>query len=761
MRHSITRGFTIAAGLAAVAMFAARVYTQEPPDVAPPRVHISSPTTDQVVSGVVTVTAAAVDNVGTTGVQFVLNGFPLGEEDTTAPFSVAWDTSTSGRGAHILSAIARDDMGNVGDSELVPVIVGVGVTPPPPPPPGNGVPVLLSDAVLATSGAPATFTAAFLLANDFDPDGDPLVITNIGATGTAGGTVVDNGGGSWTYTAPAGYTGADTFTYTVSDGRGGSASAIVTVTVAAPPTGLVAAYSFDEGGGVIATDTSGHGNHGTITGATRVAGRFGRALSFDGTNDLVRVPDSTSLALVSGMTIEAWVRPTLLSGWRTVALKETATGLAYALYAHDDAPRPAVTANFGGVDQSAVGVQALPVGTWTHLAATYDGAAMNLYVNGTLVRTQPATGTFVQSAQPLSIGGNAIWGEYFAGVIDQVRIYDQALTEAQIAANALIAVTPPPPVANTAPVAQSDTVATSVNTSMVVVSGVLLANDSDADGDAITVAAVDSSSVAGGTITPNGAGSWTYAPPSAFVGNDRFGYTIEDGRGGTATGTVLVSVTAPVSGLVGAWGFNEGAGTTAGDGSGNGRAGTIRQAVWTPNGKYGAALSFDGINDWVTVADHASLDLTTGMTLEAWVKPGAMSGWETIVMKERGAGDYSYALYAHDGAPLDGGAPVPSGNVRAGGARQTLRATAELPAGTWSHIATTYDGSTQRVFVNGVEVASRPQTGPIAVSGGALRIGGNNSWTAEFFQGDIDEVRVYNRALSQPEIEADMNTPIP
>jgi hypothetical protein len=76
-------------------------------------------------------------------------------------------------------------------------------------------------------------------------------------------------------------------------------------------------------------------------------------------------------------------------------------------------------------------------------------------------------------------------------------------------------------------------------------------------------------------------------------------------------------------------------------------------------------------------------------------------------------------------------------------------------------VATTYDGATQRLFVNGVEVASRPQTGPIAVGAGVLRIGGNNSWTGEFFQGEIDDVRVYNRALSQPEIEADMNIPIP
>ena len=74
-------------------------------------------------------------------------------------------------------------------------------------------------------------------------------------------------------------------------------------------------------------------------------------------------------------------------------------------------------------------------------------------------------------------------------------------------------------------------------------------------------------------------------------------------------------------------------------------------------------------------------------------------------------------------------------------------------------MAGTYDGSTLRLFVNGGQVASTAMSGAIAPSTGPLRIGGNSLW-GEYFQGRIDEVRIYNRALTTAEIQADMNTPV-
>jgi hypothetical protein len=199
--------------------------------------------------------------------------------------------------------------------------------------------------------------------------------------------------------------------------------------------GLVAAYSFEEGAGTTTSDLSGRGHTGTIAGATwTTAGKNGRALSFDGVNDMVSVADTAALD-VTRVTVMAWVNPTTLSGWRTAVMKERPSGLAFALYAHDDIPRPAGYVNLAGNDRAAEGGVPIALNAWTHLAMTFDGTNVRLYVNGALVKTAAFTGNITTSANPLRIGGNAIWGEYFAGLIDDVRIYNRALTQAELQAD--------------------------------------------------------------------------------------------------------------------------------------------------------------------------------------------------------------------------------------------------------------------------------------------------------------------------------------
>jgi hypothetical protein len=212
----------------------------------------------------------------------------------------------------------------------------------------------------------------------------------------------------------------------------------VTFTVTAPAAGLVGAWGFDETAGATTADASGTGNTGTLSGATRTtAGRFGGALTFDGVNDWVTVPDAASLDLTTGATVEGWAYPTSAGAawsWRTLAIKEAAGDLAWALYPFGDNGLPSGHARSSN-DLWATGPSAPALNTWTHFAMTYDGATIRLFVNGTQVGTKAQTGVLAQTSQPLRFGGNGVWGEFFAGRLDELRIYDRALSAAQIQAD--------------------------------------------------------------------------------------------------------------------------------------------------------------------------------------------------------------------------------------------------------------------------------------------------------------------------------------
>ncbi len=228
------------------------------------------------------------------------------------------------------------------------------------------------------------------------------------------------------------------------------------------------------------------------------------------------------------------------------------------------------------------------------------------------------------------------------------------------------------------------------------------------------------------------------------------------------TGYITVSAAKLSSGPIAAYYLEEASGTKVVDASGNGNDGVLScnntadptcSGMRTTNGKFGRALSFDGVDDWVTVNDSAALDLTNGMTLEAWVYPTAISGNSTVLVKENTPNSVYY-LYANTS---DDSSNTPLGGGVFAGQYQFAHGGSTLPINAWTHLAVTYDGATERLYVNGAQVASKAQTGSMTVSSGVLRIGGNSIW-GEFFKGRIDEIRIYNRALKAEEIKTDMNT---
>jgi phosphatidylinositol-3-phosphatase len=221
-----------------------------------------------------------------------------------------------------------------------------------------------------------------------------------------------------------------------------------------------------------------------------------------------------------------------------------------------------------------------------------------------------------------------------------------------------------------------------------------------------------------------------------------------------ATAFALLPAGAPAASasLVAAYSFNEGSGTVVGDSSGNGRTGTVSNGTWSASGKYGSALVFNGTSSVVTVADATSLHLTSAMTIEAWVDPSTVtSAWRDVIYK------------GNDNYYLEGTSCCASGGPAAGGTFGALDDDVEGPsrltANVWTHLAETYDGATVRLFVNGVQVASKAESGLLATSSNPLQIGGDSLY-GQWFSGLIDEVRVYNTALSAAQIQTDMNTPI-
>ena len=197
-----------------------------------------------------------------------------------------------------------------------------------------------------------------------------------------------------------------------------------------PPGGPVLAYGFEEGSGSTVLDQSGRGNTGTISGATWTAGRFGTALQFNGSNAFVLVPDAASLDLTSAMTLEAWVYPDASSSsFRDVIYKTPD-----AFYLEGSSPTGGAPATGGTFASSPLyGVAALPIRTWSHLAATYDGAVLRLYVNGNQVASRSQTGSIATSTGNLTLGGDSTFGQYWNGRIDEVRVYPRALTPSEIA----------------------------------------------------------------------------------------------------------------------------------------------------------------------------------------------------------------------------------------------------------------------------------------------------------------------------------------
>lgn len=199
-------------------------------------------------------------------------------------------------------------------------------------------------------------------------------------------------------------------------------------------------------------------------------------------------------------------------------------------------------------------------------------------------------------------------------------------------------------------------------------------------------------------------------------------------------------------GLVGYWSFNEGSGTQAGDYSGNGNTGSFNGNPSWVNGRFGNGLEFDG-NDHISMGDIHSAP--TEITLSAWVNLDSVVE-EPILIKGMGAaGNREYGMYILSNKVFASVAREAAGDVDSKSGATTVG------TGAWVHAAMTWDGSTLTIYKDGDDdgsVATSVGSGDIQDLADSLIIGRDE--TGDYFNGEIDEVRIYNRALSATEVAA-------
>lgn len=209
----------------------------------------------------------------------------------------------------------------------------------------------------------------------------------------------------------------------------------------------------------------------------------------------------------------------------------------------------------------------------------------------------------------------------------------------------------------------------------------------------------------------------------------------------------------PTNGLVGYWPLNEGSGSTAIDASGNGYNGTWNGTQTGTSGYYSSgynqtwAGTFDGVSDYINTGNNAPL-ITGAFTSAAWVKSNNFANWEDIV--DKGS---QYLRNSEIALSQTTGAPYVS--FTQSGSYKSCIATGSYSTGIWYFVVGTYDGSNERIYVNGVLSNTCAVTGNQDTSSDARIIG--EIAGMDYFSGLIENVRIYNRALSAAEIQTIYN----
>jgi hypothetical protein len=486
------------------------------------------------------------------------------------------------------------------------------------------------------------------------------------------------------------------------------------------------------------------------------------ALNFDGSNDNVVVPVKSALNVVSQLTIEAWIKPSKTSGVQDVISKSSASSSNGYIFPRTTGGWNTIefllNINSAGWKTLKVNYGADKVGQWHHVAATYDGFTMRIYIDGVLSGSMNFAGTITVNNNNLVIGNQPGLSEYYGGTLDDARIFNRALSACEISnsMNCELAGSESGLIAyykfnqgllglpNPLEVTLQDASPTGANGTLtnfgLLGTGLLSnwANGNSAISSTICTPVVPTTVTAGsllalvpvsGTInltaTSMPGATFSWSGPNGFTSTQQ-NPSIE-GAGTNASGTYTVTATV------------------------NGCAGSASTVVTVAPRASG--LNFDGLDDIITT-DFNSLINSDAISIEAWIYP---TGGNTTIQN----------VVTNADVDNNTGFKFPKTNdkwnsysfeLSVDGTWQELNAVFPTVAlNKWNHVAATYDGYFMRIYLNGNLVGIKEITGTYTKSSKPMIIG-NVDGRSEYYKGTLDEVRIWNRAISQCEIINNMKT---
>jgi len=496
-------------------------------------------------------------------------------------------------------------------------------------------------------------------------------------------------------------------------------------------TGLVSRWSLDntlEDQGTLAND-------GILTGlANWQTGKIGQAMGFDGSN-YVSIPNESDYDFTGPMTISAWFIADFSTPDQTIISK----GTRFHIYRNFESNTLIFLCD--GVGRPAVGTVSINDNNWHHVAGVYDGSSISIYIDGQLDFSRSASGAILTNNYALRIGSNAELGNTnWQGAIDEVRVYDRALSAAEVAeigggflAQAISPI--------------DDSIVSAENVTINWLPGYQSQSHDvyfGTEAEAVENATTSSPEYKGNQIQTN----TTY-----LLGNlerdEIYYWRIDEIQTSTTYKGDVWSFSTQDSSLRGWWKFDETTGDIAADSSAYScDAVLINEPQWD-EGQIDGCLYFnsEGWNqERCEVNNEANFDITDQITIAGWIKVWGWARWgsyDTIISKGN-----SWKLYRDGSNDYHGPLNFKLSGVSPSGGVSVY----DVEDNIWHHIGAVYDGTKMCLYVDGILKTSVAASGNIITNNSNVSIATNIENLTYQYKGRVDDLRVYDRALSIVEI---------